>query len=132
MLRVALKDADRRMFTPTPWGCPSWSRARARRSALERINSRLDGAHRFERHFACGKAQMRTRVGLAVCVMMALSPGAAKTGRSDRMRSLARPAFAGTGWRRLPPLRGPLSARVGEVEGAALSIPRPRATREWR
>lgn len=97
VVRVALKDADRRAFTPTPWGSPSWRRAYARRSALERINSRLDGACHFERHFVRGKAKMKARVGLAVCVMMALALGAAKAGRLDRMRSLVRPAFADTG-----------------------------------
>ena len=97
VFRIALKDADRRVFTPTPWGGPSWNRAYARRSALERINSRLDGAYRFERHFVRGKAKMKTRVGLAVCVMMALALGAAEAGRLDRMRSLVEPAFADTG-----------------------------------
>ena len=97
VLRISLKDADRRVFTPTPWGAPSWRRAYARRSALERINSRLDGAYRFERHFVRGRAKMQTRVGLAVCVMMALALGAAEAGRLDRMRSLVKPAFADTG-----------------------------------
>ena len=97
VFRIALKDADRRVFTPTPHGAPSWNRAYARRSALERINSRLDGAYRFERHFVRGKAKMRTRVGLAVCVMMALALAAAEAGRLDRMRSLVKPAFADTG-----------------------------------
>ena len=97
VFRIALKDADRRVFTPTPHGAPSWNRAYARRSALERINSRLDGAYRFERHFVRGKAKMRTRVGLAVCVMMALALAAAEAGRPDRMRSLVKPAFADTG-----------------------------------
>ncbi len=68
-----------------------------RREELERINSRLDGGCRFERHFIRGKARMRTRVGLAVCVMMSLALGAAKAGRLDRMRSLVEPAFADTG-----------------------------------
>ena len=40
---------------------------------------------------------MRTRVGLAVCVMMALALAAAEAGRLDRMRSLVKPAFADTG-----------------------------------
>ena len=44
-----------------------------------------------------GKAKMRTRVGLAVCVMMALALAAAEAGRLDRMRSLVKPAFADTG-----------------------------------
>ena len=63
----------------------------ARCGALERINSRLDGAC----HFVRGRAKMKTRVGLAVRVMMA--PSAARAGRTDRMHSLVKPAFADTG-----------------------------------
>ena len=48
-------------------------------AALERINSPLDRAYHFERHFAPGKAKMKTRVGLAVCVMMALVAAEAGT-----------------------------------------------------
>ena len=40
---ASLKDAHRRTLTPTPWDSPSWRRTYVRRSALERINSRLDG-----------------------------------------------------------------------------------------
>ena len=45
-------------------------------AALERINARLDGSFRFENHFVRGKARMRTRIGLALAVMMALALGA--------------------------------------------------------
>ena len=86
------------MFTPTPWGGSSWKCAYARRSALERINSRFDGGYHFERHFVHGKAKMKMRVGLAVCVMMSLALGTAKAERFDRMRSLVAPVpFADTG-----------------------------------
>ena len=68
-----------------------------------------------------GKAKMKTRVGLAVCVMMALV--AAEAGRLDRMRSLVKPAFADTGQRQPPPLRGLLFRMSAEAEGAPLAIP---------
>ena len=41
----------RRIFTPTPYGSPSWKRGYRRRPALERIYSRLDNDFGFERHF---------------------------------------------------------------------------------
>ena len=93
VVRIPLKDHDRRIFTPTPWGSPSWRRGYKRRTALERINSRLDGSFGFERHFIRGAAKMKTRMGLAVAVMMALALGAALEGRPHRMRSLVNPPF---------------------------------------
>ena len=85
--RVPL-EGDRRIFTPTPCGSPSWKRAYRRRSAVERINSRVDNSFGFERHFIRGKDRMRARVGLAVAVMMALAVGHIKAGRPECMRSL--------------------------------------------
>ena len=93
VVRVDLATADRRMFTPTPWGSPSWKRGYARRSALERINARLDGSFGFENHFVRGRAKMQTRIGLAVAVMMALALGAVRAGRPERMRSLVDPGL---------------------------------------
>lgn len=67
-----------------------------RRSALERINNRIDHSFEFEQHFIRGLARMRTRVGLAMVVMLAL--GHVRAGRPESMRSLIAPvAFADTG-----------------------------------
>ena len=93
VVRVELASSDRRMFTPTPWGSPSWKRGYNRRGALERINARLDGSFGFECHFVRGGAKMTTRLGLAVAVMMALALGAVLAGRPERMRSLVDPGL---------------------------------------
>jgi len=93
VVRIPLADADRRMFTPTPWGSPSWKRGYARRSALERINSRLDGGFGFGKHFIRGLARMKARMGLALAVMMAPALGAIANGRPERMRSLVDPGL---------------------------------------
>lgn len=87
VVRVPL-ERGRRIFTPTPRGSVSWRRAYNRRSALERINSRIEGSFGFERHFIGGKAKMTARAGLAVAVMMALGVGHIRAGRPERMRSL--------------------------------------------
>ncbi len=91
IVRIGLEDHDRRIFTPTPWGSPSWRRGYKRRTALERINSRVDGSFGFEHHFIRGQAKMKAQVGLALCVMMALALGSVQEGRPQRMRSLVRP-----------------------------------------
>ena len=88
IVRIDLDKHDRRIFTPTPWGSPSWRRGYNRRSAMERINSRLDNSFNFETHYIRGLAKMKTRVGLALAVMMALALGQVRAGHAERMRSL--------------------------------------------
>ena len=88
VIRIGLEKHNRRIFTPTPHGSPSWRRGYNRRSALERIYSRLDNGFRFERHTIRGKAKMTARVGLAMAVMMALALGHLRAGRKQQMRSL--------------------------------------------
>ncbi|MBS3955067.1 MAG: hypothetical protein KGZ88_19105, partial [Methylomicrobium sp.] len=78
-------------FVPTPHGSPSWQRGYARRSALERINNRIDNSFCFEKHFIRGQAKMKTRMGLALAVMMAMALGHVKAGRIEQMRSLVQP-----------------------------------------
>ena len=98
IVRIPLATQDRRIFTPTPYGSPSWKRGYRRRSALERIYSRLDNDFGFERHFLRGRSRMTARVGLALTVMMALALAQARAGRRDRMRSLVGAVpFADTG-----------------------------------
>ena len=93
VVRIALRDQDRRIFAPTPWGSPTWKRGYNRRGALERINSRVDNSFGFENHFIRGRAKMKARMGLALCVMMALALGAVMAGRPERMRSLVDPGL---------------------------------------
>jgi len=58
IVRIKLDGHDRRIFVPTPHGSPSWERGYHRRSALERINNRIDHSFGFERHFIRGLAKM--------------------------------------------------------------------------
>ena len=88
--RISLNQVNRRIFLPTPHGTRNWRRGYARRSALERINARLDDGYRFEVHTIRGKAKMTARVGLALGVMMALALGSVKANDHQRMRSLVR------------------------------------------
>ena len=98
VVRIVLDRHDQRIFTPTPCGSPAWKRGYRRRTALERINARLDRSFEFEQHFVRGLSRMRTRVGLALAVMMALALGQVRAGRPERMRSLYGPVpWADTG-----------------------------------
>jgi len=91
IVRIKLDEHDRRIFVPTPHGSPSWQRGYNRRSALERINNRIDRHFGFEQHFIRGIAKMTTRVGLAIAVMMAMALGHIQQGRPTQMRSLVQP-----------------------------------------
>ena len=91
VIRIKLTEHDRRIFTPTPHGSPSWRRGYNRRSAVERINNRIDHSFGFEQHFIRGMAKMQTRVSLALAVMMAMALGHIEQGRPGQMRSLVQP-----------------------------------------
>lgn len=87
IVRVKL-DTDRRYFVPLPRSTRKWARLYAERSAVERVNSRLDVSFGFERHTIRGIAKMKCRAGLALAVMLAMALGAIRENRRDRMRSL--------------------------------------------
>ena len=94
VIRIDITAQDRRIFTPTPHGSPSWRRNYNQRSALERINNRIDNNFGFEDHFIRGQENMTTQMGLALAVMMALALGHVKEGRQEQMRSLVQPIQA--------------------------------------
>jgi len=75
-------DTDRRIFTPIPRGTLAWKRLYAKRTAVERVNSRIDMSFGFEHHTIRGLRKMRARVGLAMAV------GFISQGRPELMRSL--------------------------------------------
>jgi hypothetical protein len=90
VIRVPLK-LDRRIFVPTPYGTAGWERAYDRRSAMERINNRIDNVFGYEHHFIRGIAKMTTRIGLSVAVMMAMALGHVRAKRLEQIRSLVKP-----------------------------------------
>jgi hypothetical protein len=57
---------------------------------VERVNSRFDVSFGFEKHFIRGLQKMNIRVGLALCVMLAMAVGRIKEGRQELIRSLVR------------------------------------------
>ncbi len=63
------------------------------RTAVERVNSRLNVSFGFEWHTIRGLKKMRWRWGLAWVVMLAMALGRIRANQADQLRSLVRPAI---------------------------------------
>ena len=87
VVRVRL-GSDWRIFTPIPRDSPSWVRLYAHRTAVERVNARIDQVFGFERHTIRGLGKMQARMGLTLVVMLALAVAAIRSNRPDLTRSL--------------------------------------------
>jgi hypothetical protein len=90
ILRVPLA-TDRRSFTPIARHTRTWETAYDRRTAVERVNSRLDRVLGFEEHFLRGQVKMETRVTFALVVMLAMALGRIRANQAELMRSLVAP-----------------------------------------
>ena len=90
-LRIPLK-MDRRVFTPIDRASYQWDREYKYRTAVERVNSRLDVSFGFELHTIRGLQKMQMRSGLALIVMLAMAVGRIRQQHPDLMRSLVRSA----------------------------------------
>jgi hypothetical protein len=89
-VRIPMEKA-RRIFTPPARSSYAWKDLYKKRTAVERVNSRLDVSFGFEEHFIRGRAKMKVRVGLALIVMLAMALGRVKE-KQDAWRSLVRAA----------------------------------------
>jgi len=90
-IRIPLSE-DRRIFTPLARSSYSWKTEYKKRTAVERVNSRLDVSFGFENHFIRGQKKMSVRCGLALCVMLAIALGRARANQFDKIRSLVKSA----------------------------------------
>jgi len=86
-----LIDTDRRMFTPIARDTAAWERAYDRRTAVERVNSRIDRVLGFEQHTIRGLKKMEARVGIALIVLLSMALGRIQVGQREQMRSLLAP-----------------------------------------
>jgi hypothetical protein len=87
-LRIKLEE-NRRLFTPMARSSYSWTRSYNKRTAVERVNSRIDGFFNFENHNIRGLRKMKIRCGLALCVMLAMAVGRIRQKQPDLIRRLA-------------------------------------------
>ena len=90
-IRIQLKK-DRRIFTPLARSSYKWKTEYKKRTAVERVNSRIDNVYCFEKHFIRGLKKMKLKVGLSLCVMLALALGRIKENRQELMRSMLKSA----------------------------------------
>lgn len=86
-IRIPLKE-DRRVFTPLARSSYRWESVYKKRTAVERVNSRLDVSFGFERHYIRGLQKMQLRCSIALCVMLAMGLGRIKEKQREKLRSL--------------------------------------------
>jgi hypothetical protein len=86
-IRVGL-ETDRRVFTEIGRTTYKWSRLYAGRTAVERVNSRLDVSFGFETKRVRGMKKMDLMSALAFAIMNTLAVGSIIDKKPERMRSL--------------------------------------------
>lgn len=91
VVRVPLA-RDRRLFLPLHRHSLGFERGYKKRTAIERVNSRIDQVYGFERHFIRGKAKLRLRLGLGLLVMLGTALAWVEMKRPENLRSLVKAA----------------------------------------
>jgi hypothetical protein len=91
VVRVEL-DRDRRLLGPIYAHSPKFKRLYAKRTAIERVNSRIDQVYGLERHFIRGLERMRLRLDLTMLVMLGTALAWARLKKPQNMRSLLKAA----------------------------------------
>jgi len=86
-IRIPLEE-DRRVFTPVARSSYVWKDLYKKRTAVERVNGRLDVSFGFEHHFIRGLKKMNLRMTLALAVMLAMALGRVKEKQKEKLRSL--------------------------------------------
>ncbi len=81
-----------RVFSPLARSSYAWEREYKKRTAVERVNSRLDVSFGFEEHFIRGLKKMKLRIGLALIVMLTMAVGRIRENQNELMRSLVKKA----------------------------------------
>ena len=83
---------DPRIFTQVQRKSHKWQRLYNKRTSVERVNSRLDGAYGFEEKRTRGLARTELHVGIALLVMLATAVWKAKNDQEGMVRSLMKVA----------------------------------------
>lgn len=90
-IRIPLGE-DRRIFTTLARSSIKWKTMYKKRTAVERVNSRIDNVYCFEKHTIRGLRKMKFRITVAFCVMLAIALGHIEENRIEKIRSLVKSA----------------------------------------
>ena len=88
-IRIPLS-TDPRIFTQVQRGTCKWKRLYKKRTAVERINSRLDGAYKFEEKRMRGLGRAKLHIGLALLTMLVIAVWKARDSQMEYLRSLVK------------------------------------------
>jgi hypothetical protein len=86
-VRIKLSE-DRRRFTPVARSSYKFASIYKSRTAVERVNSRIDNVYGFERHFIRGLKKMKFRCSVALLVMLVVAIGRIKQAQPEMIRML--------------------------------------------
>jgi hypothetical protein len=81
---------DRRIFSPVARDSYKWKSLYNGRSAVERVNSRIDNMFGFERHTIRGLKKMNFRMHLAFVLMLAFAVGKIRENKEHEIRQFLR------------------------------------------
>ncbi len=84
-IRIPLSE-ERRIFTPVARSTYKWKKLHNGRTALERINSRVDKMFGFENHTIRGLKKMSFRVTFAFILMLSFAVGKAEEHKESELR----------------------------------------------
>ena len=87
MVKLDLRE-DPRRYVPVPRETKQWKRLYKKRTAVERVNSRLKDHLILDDLRVRGLAKVRVRVGLNLLVMLAIAVGMAERNRLGDCRRL--------------------------------------------
>jgi len=87
VVKLRVRDNPRR-YSPVPRESKKWKRIYRKRTAIERVNSRLKRHLLIDQVYVRGKRKVATRLGLSVLVMLAAAVAMAKRGQYEKVRSV--------------------------------------------
>jgi len=88
-IRIPLSE-DRRIFSPVARDSYKWKRIYASRTAVERVNSRIDTMFGFEHHTIRGLKKMNFRVSFAFILMLSFAVGKIQQKKEVELRQFLR------------------------------------------
>ncbi len=90
--RIKITEENIRRFPPLARNTYSWGRLYKKRTAVERVNSRLEGPFRLENHRIRGLEKMKLNCSLSLIIMLTMALARVKEKRREDMRSLVKTA----------------------------------------